>query len=35
MNLAVESNFKRISWLNGSFFGGEHGGFLKEGAKTY
>ncbi len=23
------------SWLNGSFFGGEHRGFLKEGVKAY
>ncbi len=29
------SIFKCISWLYGSFFGGENRGFLKEGAKTY
>jgi hypothetical protein len=29
------SILKCISWLNGSFFGGEHRGFLKEGVKTY
>jgi hypothetical protein len=23
------------TWLNGSIFGGEHWGFLKEGVKTY
>jgi hypothetical protein len=28
------SIFKCISWLNGSFFGGDHRGFLKEGVKT-
>jgi hypothetical protein len=27
--------FKSISWLNGSFFGGDDRGFLKEGVKTY
>ncbi len=27
--------FKCISWLNGSFFGGEHRSFLKDGVKTY
>jgi hypothetical protein len=27
--------FKCISWLNGSFFGGDDRGFLKEGVKTY
>jgi hypothetical protein len=28
-------NFERMSWLNGSFFGVAHRGFLKEGVKTY
>ncbi len=28
------SVFKCISWLKGSFFGGEHRGFLKKGVKT-
>ncbi len=27
--------FECISWLNGSFFGGDDRGFLKEGVKTY
>jgi hypothetical protein len=27
--------FKCISWLNGSFFGGDNRGFLQEGAKIY
>jgi hypothetical protein len=27
--------FKCISWLNGSVFGGDDRGFLKEGVKTY
>jgi hypothetical protein len=27
--------FKCISWLNGSFFGGEDQSFLKQGVKTY
>jgi hypothetical protein len=29
------SIFKCISWLNGSFFGDEHQGFLKEEVETY
>ncbi len=29
------SIFKFISWLNGSFFGGDDRGFLKEGVKSY
>ncbi len=29
------SIFKCISWLNGSFFGGEQRGCLNEGVKTY
>jgi hypothetical protein len=28
-------NFECMLWLNGSFFGIEHWGFLKEGVKTY
>jgi hypothetical protein len=28
-------NFECMSWLNGSFFGVEHPGFLKEEVKTY
>jgi hypothetical protein len=35
MNVVIASTFKCISWLNGLFFGGEHGGFLKEKVKTY
>ncbi len=31
----VSGIFKRISWLNSSIFGGDDGGFLKEGVKTY
>ncbi len=27
--------FKCTSWLNGSFFGGDDRGFLKDGVKTY
>jgi hypothetical protein len=27
--------FKRISWLNGSYFGDDGWGFLKEEIKTY
>jgi hypothetical protein len=35
-NPRLESGiFKCISWLNGSFFGGDDRGFLKEGVKTY
>ncbi len=33
--LLKRSIFKCISWLNGSFFGSEHRGFMKEEAKTY
>ncbi len=32
---AQHSIFKYISWLNGSFFGGDDRGFLKERVKTY
>ncbi len=27
--------FERMSWLNGSFFGGDDWGFIKEEVKTY